>query len=699
MHHRRWRQGNELIFSSPWLFLSVAVKKRRLLSFPVRSESIIGPSERFASALLNRHDFSPLRDALKVSASTASKFYEAAVQHMAAGRLVDAKSHCLQGLSLDPCHTDTLRLMGVLSEQAGQYGDAVEWISRAIRQNPKPDLLTDLGNILLRQGRKTEAVAVFDRAVQLKPDDAKLWRRLGDAMVEVDRAAEGVVCFQRALGLDPQNRSEVEKCGLLLHTLGRPEEALPYFRRCDEMQPGQAHTMFLLSRCLVDLKRFDEGLSLCLKAYNIDQSNAEICNVLGVALQGLRLHERALWFLDKAIFLRKDFTAAMNNRATSLGYFRRWEEVFSLLDRILELAPTDLQALVNKALYLAQVRRFDEAFEIYKRLEVIAPGNPDVEWNLSILLLLTGNLGKGFQANEARWKAQVRPKYPSFAEPKWSGEEPIKGKTVLIYAEEGLGDTLQLARYVPMVVALGAQVILVVGSAVRPLLANLPGVSACLQKPLSEPGVFDFHCPISSLPRIFRTELDTIPAGLPYLDMLPKARRDAWQDRLGLHHRMKIGLAWSGNPDNKVDHNRSISLDALSALLEVEATFFSLQKDPRPSDKALLSERSDIVDFTSDFTDFIETAALISCLDLVITVDTSIAHLAAGLGKRTWILVPYTPDPRWLLDRDDSPWYPTVRLFRQDERRDYATVLSAVKSELIGLINYSVFERSGDRFA
>jgi tetratricopeptide (TPR) repeat protein len=622
-----------------------------------------------------------------VSASTASKLYDAGLRHMAAGRLADAKSHCLQALSLDSCHADALHLMGVLSEQAEQYGDAVEWISLAIRQNPKPDFLTDLGNILLKQGRNTEAVGVFDKAVQLEPNDATLWRRLGDALVEADRAPEGVLCFQHALGLDPQNGSDAEKCGRLLHTLGRPEEALPYFRLCDEMRPGLSQTMFLLGRCLVDLKRFDEGLPLCLNAYKLDQSNAEICNILGVALQGLGQHERALWFLDKALELRKDFTGAMNNKAISLAYFRRWEEVFSLLDLILALSPENLKALVNKALYLAQARRLDEAFEIYKRLETIAPGNPDVELNLSLLFLLTGNLSKGFQANEAKWKAQVRLAYPSFAEPRWSGEESIKGKTVLIYAEEGLGDTLQLARYVPMVVALGAQIILVVGNPACRLLAGLSGVSACLQTPLSQPVAFDFHCPISSLPRIFRTELNTIPVGLRYPDLLPKSRLDAWQNRVGLHRKLKVGLAWSGNPDHKNDHNRSISLDALSGLLEVEATFFSLQKDPRPSDKAFLSERSDIVDFTDGFSDFIETGAMVSCLDLVITVDTSMAHLAAGLGKRTWILLPYAPDHRWLLDRDDSPWYPTVRLFRQDESEDYASVLSRVKSALNDLID------------
>jgi Glycosyltransferase family 9 (heptosyltransferase) len=191
---------------------------------------------------------------------------------------------------------------------------------------------------------------------------------------------------------------------------------------------------------------------------------------------------------------------------------------------------------------------------------------------------------------------------------------------------------------------------------------------------------------LGSLPLAFRTTLATVPSPESYLPLPAGACRQAWQDRLGPRDRLRVGLVWSGNPKHKNDHNRSIPLQMLSPILDVDATFVSLQKDPRPDDKAALLDRADIVDLTEHLTDFVESAALISCLDLVITVDTSVAHLSGALGRPTWVLLPYTPDYRWLLDRDDSPWYPTLRLFRQDETRDYGGVINRVRSELATLI-------------
>lgn len=193
---------------------------------------------------------------------------------------------------------------------------------------------------------------------------------------------------------------------------------------------------------------------------------------------------------------------------------------------------------------------------------------------------------------------------------------------------------------------------------------------------------FDFHCPISSLPYAFGTRLETIPSATSYLPLPPNARVQAWDTRLGPRTKLRVGLVWSGSAHHMNDHNRSVSLRALSGLLDVEATFVSLQKDPRDHDAAVLRDRGDIIDHTADLHDFTETAALVSCLDLVITVDTSVAHLAAALGRPTWILLPYTPDYRWLLDRTDSPWYPSVRLFRQTETREYGSVIERVREDL-----------------
>jgi hypothetical protein len=346
-------------------------------------------------------------------------------------------------------------------------------------------------------------------------------------------------------------------------------------------------------------------------------------------------------------------------------------------------------ALTNKALWLTETHRFDEALKAYERVSSIDPANADAKWNLSFLYLLVGNFEAGWLAREARWKSQARSttSYPEFAQPRWRGAESVAGKTVLIYAEEGLGDTIQLARYIPMMAERGARVILVVAAPLCTMLSKLKGVHQCLAKPLSEQPAFDFHCPISSLPLIFETRLDTIPAEESYLPAFPADILNAWRIRVGSLKGPKVGLVWSGSAGHKNDHNRSISLRSLAPLLDCAATFVSLQKDLRPVDREVLRQRTDIVDVTGHLTDFSETAALILCLDLVITVDTSVAHLAGALGKPTWILLPFTPDYRWLLDRDDSPWYPSARLFRQTGSRSYAEVIDRVRSELIEFIS------------
>jgi hypothetical protein len=267
----------------------------------------------------------------------------------------------------------------------------------------------------------------------------------------------------------------------------------------------------------------------------------------------------------------------------------------------------------------------------------------------------------------------------------WRGEPITDGQTLLIYSDEGLGDAIQFARYIPMVAELGARVILVVPDQLQSLLSGVAGVTQCLPQSADTLPAFDWHCPTGSLPVAFGTRLGTIPPMAAYPALSTETRVQAWESRLGPHDRLRVGLVWSGNPKHKNDHNRSTSLQMLSRILDVDAMFVSLQKDPKPDDRVLL-DKIDVLDLTAHLTDFSETAALVSCLDLVITVDTSVAHLAATFGRPTWILLPYTPDWRWLLDREDSPWYPSVRLFRQTTTREYASVLDRMRDELLRLI-------------
>jgi tetratricopeptide (TPR) repeat protein len=606
----------------------------------------MGRHERRAAARLSSQSASN-----GPGAGTVAAFHAAGLGHMQAERYREARACCEQALAVDANHADTLHLMGLLHLQDEQYDLAIEWIARAIRQgSPKPVYLWSLGATLQKQGRHEDALKTFDKAIQLKPDDPVLWTNLGTVLVELDRLDEAILGFQHALKLNPRHWDAADQSGRLFRRLERFEDALGYFNLCDELKPNHAPTIQIRAGTLRDLKRLEEALADNRRAYKLDPADPNTCNNMGDVLLILGRPEEAVEWFDKALELQFDFAPSLN----------------------------------NKAFALTQLHRFDEAFALYERLIRAGANQAMTDWNLSLLQMLTGDFEAGWAGREARWKA-MSPIYPKFSEPMWLGKEAIEGKTILVHVDEGLGDCIQFARYVPMVAARGARVILMVDEALVPLLSGIPGASQCLPK--AAPPAFDMHCPMSSLPLVFGTRLDSIPSGISYLPAPAEARKRAWEDRLGPHDKLRVGLVWSGNPKHTNDHNRSLPLQMLSRVLDLDACFVSLQKDPRASDLAFLRERTGIVDLTEHLTDFTETAALVSCLDLVITVDTSVAHLSAALGQPTWILLPFAPDYRWLLDRDDSPWYPSVRLFRQTAIRDYGEVVDQVRTALLTLIS------------
>jgi tetratricopeptide (TPR) repeat protein len=573
---------------------------------------------------------------------------QAGLQHLQGGRPLDAQLCCQQALAADPDHADTLHLMGLLSLQAEQYDLAVDWIARAMRRDPQPRYLLSLGIVLRRQERLEEALKTFDKVVQLKPDATEAWKHLGGILVDLKCPDEALLSFQHVLKLDARDWEAADKCASLLLQAGRLDEAVTYLDLCDETRPGHAATLKMRALAKFGLQRFEDGLADARQAHALDPEDAEMCTHVGAFLRRLGREAEALPWFDRALERQPDFRAAFTNKASALAY----------------------------------LHRFSEAFAVYDALNAVDPGSAEAELGRSLLHLLTGNFEAGWAGREARWRVPgLSITRAGFSQPSWLGKESIAGKTILIQVDEGLGDAIQFARYVPMVAALGARVILIVPDALQPLLAGLSGVSECYPMSADKLLAFDMYCPISSLPLAFGTRLATIPSATSYLPPPDQSRLQAWESRLGAHDRLRVGLVWSGNPRHRDDHNRSMALRALSPLLDLDATFVSLQTELRPGDKAILLD-SGIVDLAADLTDFAETAALVDCLDLVVTVDTSVAHLAAALGRPTWILLPYTPDYRWLLDRDDSPWYPTARLFRQSETRDYGGVIERVRAEL-----------------
>jgi hypothetical protein len=314
----------------------------------------------------------------------------------------------------------------------------------------------------------------------------------------------------------------------------------------------------------------------------------------------------------------------------------------------------------------------------------LQPEFPEAHWNAASLRLLTGDFDRGWAEYEWRWQHKTMAlARRDFAQPLWRGE-PIEGKTILLHSEQGLGDAIQFCRYVPLVAARGAKVVLEVDKRLQELMTGLTGAAQVLSAGDVLPE-FDLHCPLLSLPRAFHTRVETIPSVTPYLRAAPQ-KLMKWKSRLEAIRGFRVGLIWSGNPAHHRDQVRTIELSALLPLLDMEATFVSLQKDIRAADAIMLAGRKDIVHIADELVDFSDTAAVMAQLDLIISVDTSTVHLAGALARPVWILLPYLPDWRWLLDRDTSPWYPTARLFRQDETRGWDSVIPRVREALLEFI-------------
>jgi hypothetical protein len=359
------------------------------------------------------------------------------------------------------------------------------------------------------------------------------------------------------------------------------------------------------------------------------------------------------------------------------------DQALSSYDFALEHDPLDARSHYNRALLLQERLRWAEALESYDRAIAADPGFADAHYNRSLTLLYCGDLERGWPGYEWRWKNANRlglGEKRTFAQPLWLGEQSLVGKRVLLHGEGGLGDVLQFCRYAPLVAKLGATVYLEVPKNLAALLVDLEGVSQLIANGSPLPD-FDYHCPLMSLPLAFETTLDSIPAVLKYLHA-DEAKVRRWALRLKTFPRPWVGLAWSGNPNNPIDQIRSMRLTELMAHLPAQVQYFRLQNSVRPEDQAALDAHPSIYPIDDDQLDFVNAAALAECMDIVISVDTSVAHLSAALGKRTWIMLPFVADWRWLRDRDDSPWYPSAKLYRQTLPGDWSQVLDRIAGDL-----------------
>jgi tetratricopeptide (TPR) repeat protein len=616
-------------------------------------------------------------------ASVASHL-ELGIAHLQAGRMAEAETCFRHVLEKFPTHPDALHLLGFVAIATQRDAAGVELIRQAIRHNRNnPDYHAHLGAGYSNLCQLQEALESYTVALKLRSNVPAVLYSRANVLARLNRLEEALADYERACSLKPDYVDAVNAAGMILHKLGRYAEAETKFLHALRLHPQHLLTLILRGALMRDLTRFDEAVSSLTAAIALKGDVPEALHERGLAFMAIGKFAEAISDFERAVSLKPDFAEAYSDLGCAFTTIRQLETATENFRKALEIDPRHVAALNNLGSVFVDLDRPLEALGYFDRAIEVDQGYAEAHLNKAVNKLRLGDLQGGWIEYEWRWKCPSQNLVDrSFDKPLWLGAEPIAGKVVLLHNDQGLGDALQFCRYVPLLKARGADIILEIDGALNALFAKLPGISRCFAKGARLP-TFDFHCPLTSLPLAFSTTLDTIPSEVPYL---PKARDQAGP-QLGPSKRPRIGLVWSGNPNHLNDHNRSLPFGELLPLLDgVAAQFVSLQKNARPQDEELLRQRSDVLDLGPGLRDFADTAAVVEQLDLIISVDTSVVHLAGGLGRPLWVLLPYIPDWRWLLDGDYSPWYPTARLFRQTAMRDWAEVVERVRAALIDRI-------------
>ena len=601
-----------------------------------------------------------------------SRWFGAALAHQRSGRAADAERVCREILSVDPGHAQTLHLLGLIEHRHGRSDEAIEHIRMAImRDGQDPAFHHNLGNILRALDRPGEAMACYEGALALASEAVDSLYNLGNTCQDLGQPDRAIAYFERALRLRPDAIELHHNLGLALQDLGRLDEAIACYRKALAIRPDAVETLDNLGGALREQVQLDAAQACYESALALRPDRVESHTGLGVVLRDRGHLEEAVASHERALALMPNHAETLNNLGLALDDLGRREEAVARYKGSLALQPDRAETHYNLAIALEHQCRYAEALACYGRALALKPDYARAHFNRSLTLLLTGQFKEGWE--EYEWRFVLAQYDRGFDRPLWSGEL-LAGRTILLHAEQGFGDTLQFLRYVPIVAERGGSVVLEVPASLVRLARTVAGASQVVATGDPLPA-FDGHCPLLSLPRVFKTNLATILNAVPYL-RVPAEASAAWAERIPTTPDLRVGIVWAGTAVGAID------LRLLQPLWEVEGvSWFSLQVGDRSGDISSLAGVK-IADLSPWLTDFAETAAAVCCLDLVISVDTSVAHLVGAVGRPTWLLLRYPPEWRWLLEREDSPWYPSARLFRQRKEGDWSCVAREVATAL-----------------
>lgn len=598
-----------------------------------------------------------------------------------AGDLKQAAVVCEENLRQHPDDVLTHCVLGELLYSLGEVENARAQYRQAIQKEPNfAHAYSCFGNLECQEKNVREGAKLYHKAVEIAPEWAEAHFALGYALHEL-RDKEGAIhSLRRALELKPMFPAALLNLGNVFYDYKEYDQAAIIYRMLTRMDPMHANGYCNLANTLAQQGKAGEAIAYYQAALMLDPNSSYTTHKLANLLS----HERD-WVAAEACYRKvleqnPQNPEAHNDYGNIFFHQRKLKEAVACYRKALELNPDLAIAHSNIGNALQDLGDYPGAIVHYKRSVELDPTSAGAHYNLALSQLCEGDYPEGFRGYEWRWDftTLMTPRRP-FPQPLWLGQ-PLKGKRILLHAEQGLGDTIQFVRYIPMVAARGAEIILEVAPALKALFQDYPGVKQVVARGEQLP-FFDYQCPLMSLALAFKTTVETIPAKTPYISIPATEAEQASHECPG--EGLRIGISWAGNPKNKRDDLRSIPLKEFVPLTSVPGlSFFALQKGPAMAQVPELSPILPLDTHCSTFGSFRETAALIETLDLVITVDTAVAHLAGAMNKPVWLLLPFVGDWRWMRNRDDNPWYPTARLFRQSEERTWSEVIANVTAAL-----------------
>jgi tetratricopeptide (TPR) repeat protein len=576
-------------------------------------------------------------------------------------------------------------------DACGKFDEAISACQLALQIRPDfAEAHAHLGNTFMHKGDAAQAVAAYQRAISLRPDLADVHRNLGDALREAGQLDQAIAAYQQAINLRPKFPEAYLNLGNALSEKGQADQAIEEYRQAGALRSGFLAAEQNLGLALAKKGRHTEALTAFARVVALTPSASGAHTNLGHALRETGHIDAAIDAYRQAIAIEPDSPLAYSNLAAALWKIGQYPEALAAITKAVSLRPTFVEAYINLGFIMNGLGRLDESIDAFRHALTITD-SPLAHFNLGFGLLLRGELEAGWREYEWRMQCpEVNPTMRQVPGVQWDGSD-LSGKTILLLDEQGLGDALQFARYIRLVAERGGKIILECQSPLARLLGGIEKVEQVIPRGQTPPA-YDVQCSLVSLPHVFKTTLATIPVAVPYLQ--PDAQlAEAWRTSLGAEiaripgagNALKVGLVWGGNI--KPNPDRTVGLAALAPIAGASnIVFVSLQKGPHAEEAKKPPPGMRLIDLTAKISDFADTAALIDALDLVISIDTSVAHLAGAMGKPLWILVPYSPDWRWLRDRNDCPWYPTARLFLQPALGDWGSAISNMAEELCRLL-------------